>query len=82
VTEIHSTPTLVQRLSDPRPVVAVGTVAWIVATVVVLLGGDRWSAALPVCYAGTAVGLLGFGLFLVQRSAARRGKRGAQRGLD
>ncbi|RDI20497.1 uncharacterized protein DUF2530 [Rhodococcus sp. AG1013] len=69
------------RLSDPRPVLAVGTAAWVLATVVVLLVGDRWSDALPVCYAGTALGLLGFALFLVQRRAARRGSRGAQRGL-
>ncbi|RVW06423.1 DUF2530 domain-containing protein [Rhodococcus spongiicola] len=81
MTEIHRT-TLVERLSDPRPVVAVGTLAWVLATVVVLLAGEPWSGALPVCYAGTALGVLGFGVFLVQRSAARRGKRGAQRGLD
>ncbi|CAM2932671.1 DUF2530 domain-containing protein [Prescottella defluvii] len=81
MTEIHSTPTLLTRLSDPRPVLVVGTAAWVVATVVVLLGGDRWSDALPVCLAGTALGLLGFALFLVQRRAARRGSRGAQRGL-
>ena len=61
---------------------AVGTAAWLVATVVVLLVGDRWSAALPVCNTGIAVGLVGFGLYLVQRTAARRGRRGAQRGLD
>lgn len=82
MTEIHSTSALVERLSDPRPVLAAGTVAWVAATVVVLLAGDRWGDALPVCYAGTALGVLGFGLFLVQRRAARRGKRGAQRGLD
>ena len=82
MTEIHSTSTLVERLSDPRPVIAVGTAAWVVATVVVALAGDRWSTALPVCYAGTALGVLGFGVFLLQRRAARRGKRGAQRGLD
>lgn len=82
MTEIHSTSTLLERLSDPRPVIAVGTAAWVVATVLVLLAGDRWSAVLPVCYAGTALGVLGFGLFLLQRRAARRGKRGAQRGLD
>ncbi|PTR28707.1 uncharacterized protein DUF2530 [Rhodococcus sp. OK519] len=70
-----------ERLSDPRPVLAVGTLAWVAATVVVLLAGERWNAALPVCYAGTALGLLGFGLFLVQRRAARRGSRGAQQGL-
>ncbi|WP_370654903.1 DUF2530 domain-containing protein [Prescottella sp. R16] len=69
-------------MSDPRPVLAAGTAAWIVATVVVALGGDRWSDALPVCCAGTAFGAVGFVLFLVQRRAARAGRRGAQRGLD
>ena len=63
------------------PILAFGTVLWAIATVVVLLSGDRWDAALPVCIAGIIVGLLGFGLFLVQRRAARRGKRGAQVGL-
>ncbi|WP_137723407.1 DUF2530 domain-containing protein [Prescottella subtropica] len=82
MTEIHSTPTLVERLSDPRPVLATATLAWIVTTVVVMLAGDRWADALPVCYAGTALGVAGFGLFLVQRRAARNGRRGAQRGLD
>ncbi|QCQ89900.1 DUF2530 domain-containing protein [Rhodococcus sp. SGAir0479] len=82
MTEIHTTPTPVERLSDPRPVLAAGTVVWVVATVVVLLSGNRWSAALPVCYAGIGLGVLGFGLFLVQRRAARRGRRGAQRGLS
>lgn len=72
----------VRRLADPRAALAVGTAAWIVATVVVLATGDRWSGALPVCIAGIMVGLLGTGLFLVQRSAARRGSRGAQVGLD
>lgn len=82
MTEIHSTSTRIERLSDPRPVLATGTAVWVVATVVALVAGDRWSGALPVCYAGTALGVLGFGLFLIQRRAARRGKRGAQRGLD
>lgn len=71
----------IRRLADPRPILAFGTVLWAIATVVVLLSGDRWDAALPVCIAGIVVGLLGFGLFLVQRRAARRGKRGAQAGL-
>lgn len=58
-----------------------GTAAWIVATVVVLASEDRWASALPVCYAGIVVGILGYGLFLLQRRAARRGSRGAQQGL-
>lgn len=70
-----------RRLADPRPVLAIGTALWVVATVVVLLTGDRWSNALPVCIAGIVVGLLGSALFVVQRRAARRGDRGAQVGL-
>jgi hypothetical protein len=36
----------------------------------------------PVTVAGLAVGLFGLSLFLWQRSAARRGVRGAQTGLE
>ena len=71
-----------RRLADPRAALAIGTALWTVATIVVLVAGDRWSAALPVCVAGIIVGLLGFTLFLVQRRAARLGRRGAQVGLD
>lgn len=71
-----------RRLADPRPALAIGTALWTVATIVVLVAGDRWSAALPVCVAGIIVGLLGSTLFLVQRRAARLGRRGAQVGLD
>ncbi|MFE3289715.1 DUF2530 domain-containing protein [Rhodococcus sp. NPDC059234] len=78
----HTSPPLPARLTDPRPVVVLGTVAWLVATVVVLAAGDRWASALPICYAGLAVGAAGFALFLVQRAAARRGSRTAQRGLS
>jgi hypothetical protein len=78
----HTAPPLPARLTDPRPVVAVGTAAWLVATIVVLASGDRWAALLPICYAGLAVGAAGFALFVVQRAAARRGSRTAQRGLS
>ncbi|MFD4182508.1 DUF2530 domain-containing protein [Rhodococcus sp. NPDC058514] len=81
MTETRDDPLIPRRLTDPRPVVAIGALAWLVATVVVLVSGDRWQAALPICYAGLAVGLLGFALFLAQRGAARRGSRTAQRGL-
>ncbi|MGH3552834.1 MAG: DUF2530 domain-containing protein, partial [Mycobacterium sp.] len=36
----------------------------------------------PVTLAGLGVGLLGTGIFLWQRDAARRGARGAQTGLE
>ncbi|ORI13678.1 hypothetical protein BJD99_10990 [Rhodococcus sp. 1163] len=75
------TPALSVRLTDPAPVIAVGIFAWVVATVVVLVSGDRWADALPTCWTGVAVGVVGFTLFLMQRAAARRGNRTAQRGL-
>jgi uncharacterized membrane protein YjjP (DUF1212 family) len=72
----------IRILADPRPALAIGTAFWAIATIVVLVAGDRWSDALPVCIAGIIVGLLGTSLFLVQRSASRRGRRGAQAGLE
>jgi hypothetical protein len=82
VTETRDDPLIPRRLTDPRPVVTIGTLAWLVTTAVVLAAGDRWHEALPICLAGLAVGALGFILFLVQRAAARRGSKGAQRGLS
>ncbi|MET0195729.1 MAG: DUF2530 domain-containing protein [Rhodococcus fascians] len=70
------------RLTDPAPVLAAGLALWIAATVVVLLVGERWSSALPVCWAGIGVGATGYVVFLVQRAASRRGKKTAQRGLN
>ncbi|MGV9745891.1 DUF2530 domain-containing protein [Rhodococcus zopfii] len=80
--DAHDVAVQVRRLGDPRPALALGTAAWVVATIVVLLAGDRWATALPVCVAGIVVGLLGSALFLAQRRAARRGRRGAQVGLS
>jgi hypothetical protein len=82
VSDTRNDPLLPERLTDPRPVLVVGTVAWLVATVVVLVSGDRWESALPVCWAGLAFGAIGTLLYLVQRRAARRGSRTAQRGLN
>ncbi|MFF0814940.1 DUF2530 domain-containing protein [Rhodococcus sp. NPDC003318] len=81
MSETSDDPRLPARLTDPRPVLGLGTAAWLAATVVVLLSGDRWASALPICWAGLAVGVLGTGLYLLQRRAARRGSRTAQRGL-
>ncbi|MFD4295112.1 DUF2530 domain-containing protein [Rhodococcus sp. NPDC058505] len=75
-------PLLPARLIDPRPVLALGTAAWMTATILVLLVGDRWEPLLPICLAGLAFGALGSALFLAQRRAARRGSRTAQRGLS
>ena len=73
------TPEIPARFTDPRPVLAIGTVAFVVATVVVAL--IDWDDALPTCYTGIVIGVLGYSIFWIQRSAARRGSKGAQRGL-
>ncbi|MET7767916.1 DUF2530 domain-containing protein [Nocardia sp. NPDC005366] len=74
-------PQIPPRLTDPRPVLAIGSLLWSIATVVVWAGGERWETARPVCLMGLAVGLLGTTIFLIQRRGARRGDKGAQTGL-
>ncbi|WP_330228299.1 DUF2530 domain-containing protein [Nocardia sp. NBC_00508] len=74
-------PQLPPRLTDPRPVLAVGSALWLIATVVVWVGGDRWAAARPVCLMGLVVGGIALVIYLVQRRGARRGDKGAQTGL-
>ena len=73
-------PPLPRALTDPVPVVVVGTLAFLVAFVVMLLVGApplwTWS-----CLAGFGLGFVGYGVFRWQRSAARRGSRTAQEGL-
>ncbi|WOC12928.1 DUF2530 domain-containing protein [Gordonia sp. MP11Mi] len=75
-------PELPARLRAPEPVIVVGMLAWLVATIVVWaadLGGDH---TLTVCWVGLLVGVAGTILVLVQKAAVRRGSRGAQEGLD
>ena len=74
-------PTLPSAVLDPRPVVAAGFCAWIIATVVILIVDGTSSDALPVCYAGLVIGALGSLVFIVQRRGARAGRKGAQKGL-
>ncbi|MBF6337920.1 DUF2530 domain-containing protein [Nocardia abscessus] len=77
----QNVPQLPPRLTDPRPVLAVGSALWLIATVVVWVGGDRWASARPVCLMGLVVGLMALVIYLVQRRGARRGDKGAQTGL-
>ncbi|MFJ1458394.1 DUF2530 domain-containing protein [Nocardia sp. N2S4-5] len=77
---IQKVPEIPPRLTDPRPVLAVGSVLWAVATVLVWVNAD-WAYARPVCLMGLAVGLLGYTIFAIQRRGARRGDKGAQTGL-
>ncbi|MEU4341404.1 DUF2530 domain-containing protein [Nocardia sp. NPDC023852] len=74
-------PQIPPRLTDPRPVLAVGSTLWLIATAVAWAGGDRWEPARPVCLMGLVVGVLALGIFLIQRRGARRGDKGAQTGL-
>ncbi|HSZ31629.1 MAG TPA: DUF2530 domain-containing protein [Pseudonocardiaceae bacterium] len=71
-------PGLPRRLADPRPAVGVGTLGWFAAAMVLLLTGGP-PAWIWACLTGGLLGLIGFAMIHWQRSAARRGSRGAQR---
>jgi Protein of unknown function (DUF2530) len=77
---LRTPPPLPKSLTDPVPVVIVGTVLFVIATVVLLIVHAPalwiWS-----CVCGVLLGFVGFGLFSWQRAAARRGSRGAQEGV-
>ncbi|HEY6421752.1 MAG TPA: DUF2530 domain-containing protein [Pseudonocardiaceae bacterium] len=73
-------PSLPRRLTDPRPVVAVGTLTWFAAAAVLLAAGGP-PAWLWACLTGGLLGLGGLAAMHWQRTAARRGSRSAQRGL-
>lgn len=74
-------PELPRAATEPRPVVIAGTVAFAVALVVTLLARDTFGAAWIVCACGVGVGAFGATVLTLQRRAALRGDRGAQRGL-
>ena len=73
-------PPLPGRLLDPRPVILVGAVLWVLTAVAsfVIPALESWR---PIAVAGLAVSVIGTSIFLWQVSAARRGSRGAQTGL-
>ena len=73
-------PSLPDVLLDPPPVIAVCTLAWVVAVVLAFTVPvlQTWR---PVTVAGLGLTAFGTSLFLWQRHAARRGARGAQTGL-
>lgn len=74
-------PALPARLAEPTPVVLAGTVLWLVALVFFAVtagfGIQFWT-----CLAGFVLGFAGYALFRWQRSASRRGARGAWKGLS
>jgi Protein of unknown function (DUF2530) len=74
-------PALPAALLDPWPVIFVIAAGWLVAVVLAFTvpGLHDWR---PITIAGLGVGVLGTSIFLWQRSAVRRGSRGAQSGLS
>lgn len=74
-------PALPEALLQPWPVIYVIAAGWLVAVVLAFTvpGLHDWR---PVTVAGLGVGVLGTSIFLWQRSAVRRGSRGAQSGLQ
>jgi Protein of unknown function (DUF2530) len=73
-------PALPEALLDPWPVIVTIAAGWLVAVLLafVVPGLHDWR---PVTVAGLGVGILGTSIFLWQRSAVRRGSRGAQSGI-
>ncbi|MFD0918959.1 DUF2530 domain-containing protein [Saccharopolyspora rosea] len=77
-------PHLPRKLANPTPVVVVGTLLWFAG--LVWFGADgwthgQWSIQFWTCVVGCVLGVVGYGVFRWQRSAARRGSRGAWKGL-
>ena len=73
-------PALPRRLADPRPAITVATTTWFVAAVVFLITGAP-ASWVWTCLIGVLLGFVGFTVMHLQRSAARRGSRLAQKGL-
>ena len=74
------------RLTDPTLPALVGSVLWFLGSaalfVAYLAGWRTLDELFWTTIAGWVLGLLGYSLFRWQRSAARRGSRSAQSGLD
>ena len=79
--EPPTAPALPEVLLRPWPVIYVIAAGWLVAVILAFTvpGLHDWR---PVTVAGLGVGVLGTSIFLWQRSAVRRGSRGAQSGLQ
>jgi len=74
-------PALPAILLKPWPVIVVIAAGWLIAVVLAFTvpGLHEWR---PFTVAGLGVGVLGTSIVLWQRSAVRRGSRGAQSGLN
>ncbi len=80
-----SPPPLPDRLLALSPLVYIGTGLWLFALCVLLVGRYVFDVFPPIwlwtALAGTVLGFIGIPIMLWQRSASRRGARGAQRNL-
>ena len=74
-------PPLPPMLLQVWPVIVIGVLGWLAAAAAGFLvpALQSWR---PVTLAGLGVGLLGTSIFVLQLTAARRGARGAQTGLE
>lgn len=81
---MHTVPPLPRRLVEPTPVLLVGTALWFLGLVLFgiasILDG-RIGVQFWTCLVGCVLGLIGYTLFRWQRTASRRGRRGALHGL-
>lgn len=79
--DVPVAPPLPEIFLRPWPVIFTIAAGWLVAVVLAFTvpGLHDWR---PVSLAGLGVGVLGTSIFLWQRSAFRRGARGAQSGLS
>lgn len=85
-TDQPAVPDLPRSLADPRPVMAVGTLAFAVALVVLavlgLTGRAGLGTALSTCAVGMALGAIGYGIFSWQRRTVRGGSGRGQQGIS
>lgn len=77
---LPSPPPLPPKLADPVPAIAAGTVLWFLGLAAVLLFRRDDPVLVWTCLSGGLLGIVGYGVFTWQRSAARRGSRTAQHG--
>jgi hypothetical protein len=79
-------PPLPRRLTEVGTVVAVGSALWLVGALALLVAwlvdGRPLDIWFITCLTGATLGGIGYAIFRWQRSAARRGRRTAQPGVE
>ncbi|MEH6820891.1 MAG: DUF2530 domain-containing protein [Dietzia psychralcaliphila] len=75
-------PRIPAYLLDPRPVVLIGTLAWTIALLAMMLMDEVDMRSVILCAVGVGVGAIGTLVYALQRRAVLRGSAGAQGGLD